>query len=133
MQVTIQLRSASEYRTREYGVLFESIGTFETAGRQNSHFPHRVVVWDNTSRPMNDSGTIFCDPIGKNTEDRQTVLISAESIVLSAHRDPNPDPRLDIFLKDGDLVTLVFPDGTTRQFVSRVPKFSEQRLIPVAE
>lgn len=100
-----------------YGIRAQS----EFVYRATDHYPVRVVLWDNTSRP-NDGHIAYAgdgrwlSPNNKATDDMLTILLSPESIGISSNRDmttgqPGSGQVYDRNaerLMDGDTATLVY-------------------------
>lgn len=97
----VEMKPASTYRSREYGVLLESVTRHDMTGPgvHNRHHPHSIQVWENRVRDG-----VLTDPHGKPTSERYSVLTSAHAVVITAHREERPPqgPMLQV----GDTVIL---------------------------
>lgn len=145
---TIIMDTVAQYRTTDYGILYESRHVFSTT---KSHSPTRVVIWNNTHRPNPDRGKQlgdklrdgcivtkystpgiterrYIDPQGKPTDEKVTILLSPESTAICADTRLNTgqpgsgqvyaQDRLD----DGDTAKLILPDGTNADVVLHFPR-----------
>lgn len=94
---TFTLRPASDYHRQHYGLLFESAETVDVTGRaaHNPHHPHRVMVWESPD----------C------TGGFGTHLLTAEAVVIALH--PGEQSTRLGAVQEGDLVGMVYPDGST--------------------
>lgn len=140
---TIELRPASPYDVTTYGILFRSRYVYNSA---HSTYPTRVVVWDNTRRvngrngePVRhgDYGPIdggigrYLDPRNKVTDSERSILLSTESIVITNNgTNTGTEASGQVYapegakLRDGDTVTLLYPDGRTEEGAAVFPRWS---------
>lgn len=110
-----------------YGIRAKSMYVYETV---RSHYPTRVVLWDNTGRPNKRNGEPvrygeygprdggngrWLDPHNKATDDMLTILLSTESIGISStpgmstgQRGSGQEWAIADKMRDGDTATLVY-------------------------
>lgn len=129
----LTVKAADPRRTADYGVVFEGASTVRCSRSNNRSFPHRIDVWDNDQRKLED-GT-YRGPNNEITTDRYTYLVSAQPIVLSAYAVGDETPHLaDVDLVDGDEVDIVYPDGTVTCHIVTVPRWGAgPYLVPMAD
>jgi hypothetical protein len=128
MAITIKLRPASDYRRKEYGVLFESEGTYSVTGKgvHNRHFPHRVEIW--TSRPSKVPAHegAWRAPTGALVDGPElSFVLNAESMAICANPAMNTPADVGA-LAIGDTVEL---EGFGRFVVTAKP-LHDPTLIP---
>lgn len=128
MEHRIELVEGDEYRRKHYGIEFTSAYVYRAQGNAG---PVRVQVWSNTQRPNPHPGETkwgamgpiggdgkYLDPQNKGTDEEVTVLLSPESVVISAHGDSTGTAASGqlyaedrSLLETGDVLVLVYPDG----------------------
>lgn len=128
MEHRIPLSEGDEYRRKHYGIEFTSTYIYRT---MHDTGPTRVQVWSNTQRPNPHPGETkygamgpiggdgkYLDPKNQGTDEEVTVLLSPESVVISAHGDSTGTAASgQVYAKDhplldtGDVLVLVYPDG----------------------
>lgn len=114
-----------------YGILAESLFVYDTG---HSHYPTRVVLWSNTSRPNPRNGEPvryggygvidggngrWLDPQHKATDDMLTILFSTESMGISSNTAMNTGQPASgqVYgasserMRDGDTAELTFGQG----------------------
>lgn len=132
---TVTIADATAYERDTYGITGRSAYVYRVAGKglHNASFPHRVVVWDNTCRPNLHRGEpvrmvgehgkreggpgAYVDPHGRDTDSPLSVLLSSESVAITAHgANTGAAASGQVYaaetLRVGDAVTLVRADGT---------------------
>ncbi|MEV1109961.1 hypothetical protein AB0I95_15090 [Micromonospora sp. NPDC049751] len=149
--VIVNLAEASDYKREAYGITHKGEHVYHVtgAGLHSRSHPHRVVVWDNTGRRnfypdrWNEcSGKpgpgAWLDPNGKGTDSEVTVILDAESIVITNNGTNTgtpasgqvyaPRPHLAI----GDIVIMVYPDGTpSAPYVVEARPLRDPELVPL--
>ncbi len=118
------------YYAREYNLIYKSEYVYRVRGAtHNPSSPHRIQVWDNTDRKNTQPGEwnahtgrkngtgAYIDPRGYDTDHETSVLMSAESSVIT-NTGTNTGTRAsgqvyaEGSLSIGDRVQLVLPDGS---------------------
>lgn len=123
--IIIDVIETEQDRRDFYGITHVSATVHDVTGPgvHNRHHPHKVQVWDNATRPRDETSESmkyhpqqhlrhlpgkYIDPNGRPTDDMVTFLLSAESVVIS---NPPTIVRYGTALAIGDEVRLRFPDG----------------------
>lgn len=137
----IPMADGSAYDREHYGVTHRSAFVYRH-GRGSG--PARVVTWSNTHRlnprngqpvrygdmgPRDGGNGVYLDPRNRATDSPTSVLISLESTVITNSGTNTgtvasgqvyaPDGAT---LRDGDVLTLVYPDGTEVTYTARFPR-----------
>lgn len=134
MTVTINLRPTATYRRDNYGVLLESetVHDMTGSGLHNRHHPHRIEVWEN--RPSKVHGAdpdVLVTPHGDPTEERYTILTSAQAVVIS-----DPPQQRDVegpVLAVGSRVALAVNGFEIGEYVIHPAPLRDPVLLPLAE
>lgn len=134
----IELAAASDYDRENYGVTHSSVHVYRMGGPglHNRHHPHRVVVWDNTSRPLPDAGR-YLDPSNRETDSPISVVTSAEPIAITDNgTNTGTVASGQVYSPHqmciGDFAVLIYPDGSTSEpyMIERRP-LADPELVPI--
>jgi len=147
----IDLVETTGDRRAFYGITHTSASVFQVrgAGLHNRHYPHRVVIWDNTVRPVGGKWHVqphlrnlpgaYIDPSGRPTDNPTTIVLDAECIAIDAYGTGTGTPRSgqvysDVVLITGGAVQLRYPDGTVSgPYTIATRSCADPVLIPVEQ
>jgi hypothetical protein len=135
----VVMQEADKYSQENYGVAFRSTFVYRAAG---SSAPTRIAIWDNTRRPNTRNGEPvrygeygprdggngrYLDPHHVATDAEQSVLITPECTVLSAHGSSTGTAASGqvwsgnlTTLRTGVRLALRLPDGSVRRVTVRL-------------
>jgi hypothetical protein len=135
-----------------YGIMYLSRYVFRTSKGSS---PTRVLVWSNLGRPntrngepvkFGDYGPInggdgaFLDPQNRATDDAQSVLLTPEcSVITNNGTNTGTEASGQVYapagtrIAEGDLITLVYPDGIEATYVARFTNNGHGRLAPTEQ
>ncbi len=154
--VTVELVPASEYDTREYGILYNSRDSFAFTGADihNRNSQHVLKVWSNAIRP--NVGPLYgpdapgpmgygkigpgayVDPHRKGTDSLHSYTWSPQPVVImAAHYGPEfrrGPARSAHTLRLGSVVRLIAPNGhTLGTFTCEAKRLHDPHLTPVSK
>lgn len=130
---TIALVPEQPYRRDQYGVLLvsETVHTILGRGVHNRGFAHEIAVWENRPSKARDADpSVLVTPHGQPTEERYTILTSAQATVISATRDPNEREHGEA-LAIGEIVELTIHGYAIGQFTITAGNLRDPHLVPV--
>lgn len=130
---TIDLRPASDYRRKHYGVLLESTTEHDVTGRgvHNRHHPHVVDVWQNKQRPdYSGQAEAYSDPRGGTTDQPYTFLLKARAVVIALN-GPGPEQEPGETLALGDVVRLTVHGFSLGWFQIMNRPLHDPHLVPI--
>lgn len=136
-----------------YGICFRSVFVYRINGKgiHNPTFPHRINVWNNTSRLNSDPDRFspaigrkvgpgrYISPHGHGTDDMMTVTTSAESTAITNNGTntgtvASGQVYADRALTIGERIVLLLPGGSNSgPFVITARPCADPVLVPVAE
>lgn len=106
-------------RLADYGIVAESIGTFQVADGNNPLSAHRLQVWTNVGRTrpgVTLPEGMYLGPRNEITREATTILMQAEATVIALHALGDRGPNLGRIVA-GDRVIILLPNGKNLHYI----------------